>query len=772
MPYLDLLITDTTGHRLARPITSGVPIAEGSAPEGTRFTLWDADGREAPVQATVLARWKDGSARWVLLDFQAAPPASGQLRYRLGWGEGEAAAPAIPAQGKGDTISAGEVVVTADSDALLEISGGKRVTFTVEDAEGTVFHAVTDSVEVEAAGPLRATLALRGAFRDDAGRRWFSFRLRASVFAGLSRIYLEPLAIVDADQGIIQRVRELSLRIVMPDASGASLCGKTAARLFQIDDQQYEVDGVRVEGKAPGWAQAGGVAVALRDFWQQWPKSLEANGNALTVGLFPRFTAGTFTHMEPWYKHEYLFEGRCYRLRTGQSRRWQLWIDLAGDGPALSACADAPLTAAADPAQAIATGAWVGLTPAGPETAEYDAWVENLFQAYCNAVATERDYGAMNWGDWWGERGCNWGNQEYDTQRQILQQYARTGDPRYFYVGETAARHNAEVDVIHAVNDDLIRYFREEVPNYPIRAGMVHEHCVGHVGGFYPVAKIRELFVSLGVGKSENPYLCLDPYNLGHIFTQGMAYHYFLTGDPWVKETLETIGENLARLVEDRQFPYFKGDSHSGRVNGWTMLALAGVYELDFDDRFLRAMQLLADDALDEQDPHCGGWLYELPWGHCFCTTRKHVGEAIFITAVRLNGLSRYYDLTGDPRIPEALRRAVTHMNNDAWKEEHASWRYTSCPASSITGQHGVTILALANSVRITGDPEHLRILRKAWAAKFADLQSAPTSRPGAGKLFSSSVYGCAEAVGVMEALKVGNAFRGVPGSDDPHRME
>ena len=41
----------------------------------------------------------------------------------------------------------------------------------------------------------------------------------------------------------------------------------------------------------------GTVAVALRDFWQQWPKSLESDGRGLTIGLFPSFSAGEFEHM-------------------------------------------------------------------------------------------------------------------------------------------------------------------------------------------------------------------------------------------------------------------------------------------------------------------------------------------------------------------------------------------------------------------------------------------------------------------------------------------
>jgi len=78
---------------------------------------------------------------------------------------------------------------------------------------------------------------------------------------------------------------------------------------------------------------------------------------------------------------------------------------------------------------------------------------------------------------------------------------------------------------------------------------MVHQHCVGHVSGFYSVERIRELYVSLRIGSGPRPYLCLSPYNLGHIYTQGMVYNYFLTGDPWMKETVEKIGDNLADLV-------------------------------------------------------------------------------------------------------------------------------------------------------------------------------------------------------------------------------
>jgi hypothetical protein len=67
-------VRETAGLNILRPVTGGVPIFEGIAPKGTNFILFGADATEVPCQTEVLARWKDDSIRWVLLDFQAKPP--------------------------------------------------------------------------------------------------------------------------------------------------------------------------------------------------------------------------------------------------------------------------------------------------------------------------------------------------------------------------------------------------------------------------------------------------------------------------------------------------------------------------------------------------------------------------------------------------------------------------------------------------------------------------------------------------------------------------
>ena len=72
---LAVTVRDVTGLPGLRPVTGGVPLAIGAAPKGSCFVLTNEQGERVPCQTAILARWKDESVRWVLLDFQAAPPA-------------------------------------------------------------------------------------------------------------------------------------------------------------------------------------------------------------------------------------------------------------------------------------------------------------------------------------------------------------------------------------------------------------------------------------------------------------------------------------------------------------------------------------------------------------------------------------------------------------------------------------------------------------------------------------------------------------------------
>ena len=419
MEQLDILVRDVIGIKSLRPVTGGVPLAEGAATNGINFVLYDEKDKSVPCQSSVLARWKDGSARWVLLDFPAEPPANGTANFKLSWGKTAGTVdPESPVKIAGrekPSIETSGIVLSPVKDALLRISDRVDLKFSLTDSKGQACNGIVESIEVQTAGKIRSTLLLKGAFRRPDGRRVFGFQMRASVFAGLSKVYLEPQILIDSQEGLIQNICDLRLEVVpLGTIRSAAIGGKpgwsgkptSPLRLLQVDDKNYRFEGADAKGsKAPGWGMIddgkGTIAIALRDFWQQWPKSIGIDSEKLKIGLFPEFEKGTFDHMKPWYKYQYLFEDNFYRLRTGQAPRWQIWLDFSGDGEALAKLANAPLVPSAEPAQAFASGVWGYTAPAGsPGMAKYDNWAENLFDnGYCHSIEAQRDYGQMNWGD-------------------------------------------------------------------------------------------------------------------------------------------------------------------------------------------------------------------------------------------------------------------------------------------------------------------------------------------------------------------------------------
>ena len=56
------------------PVSAGVPFAREGRSKKTRATLTIAgpEGKPTAMQAATLAKWPDGSARWVLVDFLAS----------------------------------------------------------------------------------------------------------------------------------------------------------------------------------------------------------------------------------------------------------------------------------------------------------------------------------------------------------------------------------------------------------------------------------------------------------------------------------------------------------------------------------------------------------------------------------------------------------------------------------------------------------------------------------------------------------------------------
>ena len=69
------------------PVTSGVPLEQGALRDPSRAALFDEAGNEMPLQTEALAKWPDGSIRWLLLDFSVDLQAGATTRPVLRYGK-------------------------------------------------------------------------------------------------------------------------------------------------------------------------------------------------------------------------------------------------------------------------------------------------------------------------------------------------------------------------------------------------------------------------------------------------------------------------------------------------------------------------------------------------------------------------------------------------------------------------------------------------------------------------------------------------------------
>lgn len=200
---------------------------------------------------------------------------------------------------------------------------------------------------------------------------------------------------------------------------------------------------------------SGGIAVATREFWQNYPKALRGESGRVEAALFPDAYAGDFS------------------LRPGEQKTHDIMFFFHGpgiDAGAIDATArgvNGPLFAAASPAYYLSTGAFGRLTGVS-EDAEFDAYEElnrstldgkdmdgiehNLYQVIRDAeFYSWQDYGEVPVD--YENGGTAMFNDKYNLSRGMMLQFARSGDHRWFELAEAAARHTADLDVIHCDGD-------------------------------------------------------------------------------------------------------------------------------------------------------------------------------------------------------------------------------------------------------------------------------------------------------------------------------
>lgn len=746
-----LTVTEPSGvNRVDWPVTSGIPFARGEIAEATRIALFDEQNQEVLLQTDVVARWPDGSIRWLLLDFQAGLHADQTRTFTLRFGdEAQRAAIQDVVRVTSDDAGArfetgplslhlssqsfrlfGDVRLDLDGDAVCEddeqITTGDGADIVLTTPDGETFRADQGPAEitVEESGPLRACVRIEGSHH--AGdQRMFRYIVRLHAFRGKPFVKAQYTFVNDHEPVLMSKIKSLNLAIALSRrAEAENVLNRESmieGRLLQIDDEHLQLNGQDAGRRGAGWAAVSnehfGAAAGVREFWQNWPKGLAVRPGRLLVGLCPEFPRDTYDGkpLTEDCQHSYYLRNGEYSFKIGVSRTHELWTTFFAGSPevdkldAFFLAVERPLIAQCSPQRICETEAHGKLLPAdGAQFEGYDLLAGEFFDEHLRDRARVREYGLLNFGDWYNTAWDSWGNLEYDTSRIWFTQYHRTGDRRYFDRAEQAARHYLDVDVAHAVNTQLQAY----PGSINMRPGQVWAHSVGHTGGYYS-RWVKDHYEDEAPLKQKGaPQMGF--WDHGHAWIGGVFDYYFLTGDRRAKDVAVLVSDTMAECCPT---PY----TDHIRWIGWPLHLMLAAYDATGEEKYLAAATKQWQTLKDNFNPE-KGFQVLLAYGHCNQETeaKRCRGQNMYMLGFTLTGLARYHRISQNPDVLKALSVGIDQMIREAWSEERQSFYLTSCihqrnsPPPGFCSATFHASEAFAYEAALTGNAEHRRIMQAA----------------------------------------------------------
>lgn len=718
------------------PVTSGVPFAKGELADADHVRLLDSQGHEVVVQPKVTARWPDGSVKWLLVSFAARVEKKPSAVYRLEYGS-EIRREAVKTplsvvcrEEKRVAVRTGRIEADFVGQPwgfpLLEWPTSARVRHEEDLSIHFWFAQVWAreyawdsrapvSVDVEEAGPVRVVVKTTG-HHGSAGpgttKPMFAYTARFTFFVDSPVVQVNYTWENDVASAPFSEFDQIRLWMDLPGKAkswtlglgrGKEASGSGDVRLGQFRDGGCEINpppaDTSVTDRAEGWIDVNcgrcGVLAAVRDFWQLYPKTLSLVSNSLDIGLCPPLPQGVYDRCSELDKIKlyYYLQGGTYKVARGMTKQHQILLychetnpESVTEAKQAAKVFQEPLIAVCTPERYCGTGVFGEILPATTgRWPEYEKVCEKVYQGYVRHREASHEYGMLNFGDQWGERKVNWANGEYDHHHAFLMQFARTGDRKWYFLGEKAARHAIDVDTCH---------------HGPNRGGE-WVHAMGHTGGYF-----KQQYQGHGIPGGG--------FTVSHTWTEGFYDWYGLSGDP-------TAAENAALVADHYGGAYLNNyDYSNARDNGWHLLLTIAAYRATGDPYYLNAARIIVERTLERQTPG-GGWHRQMVPGHCHDMPR-HRGEANFMLGVLANGLEEYYREVQDPRVAEAIIGGAKQAIKELWVEEASGFRYTSCP--NMTGyraNNDMTAEILFFAHRLTGEKEFARIAMKAMEAAFAD---------------------------------------------------
>jgi hypothetical protein len=736
---IPLRVSEPTG--VARQnwlVTSGVPFGQGQLASADDVRLRDPQGQLMPAQFVVLSRWRDGSVKWLLCDFLAdTDPAQARL-YSLQTGLNLPAAPAAPVVPAVPATQAEPVTQKTLPEFARSLLEECRSEIVLADGM-RLWRGPVEELRVVDPGPIRYGLTAAGDYLDQEGNARFRWRAQVNchghtVMTGVLRWgisnsdYRQSHALVKSAtltfrDDLNNIPMTLSDGTILPLAFRALQDHEKNASISSLNEERPNLTRERLDGLFARQVPGNGVLFWLRDFWQSWPKGLSMKDGVLQIELLPELPTADYppainNPQDDLFIQHYWYQDGCYQFKVGMEVANDFWI-VGNIKDAIkpahwAAWLDNPLFAVADSSYYCASGAFGAINPAREdEFPEYEASFAKSFQQLEEGRVRRGEYGWMNFGDWFGERRWNWGNNEYDLPYVTAVHFARSGNLDYLRRGLEMARHYTTVDTVQHPR----RNQRE----------FVYAHSVGHIGGFIAADNpLRE-----AIGKTQANFRGGQDNSGGHAHHPGNFYMACLSGDRRFFEVAEAACWNQAA----RYTPNFNFSIE--RSAGWVLMNAIYAYNFTGNPYYLNAAKLYFETIKAKQNPETG--CFDLPQdqSECDCPDKKdHRGGKAFATGVLLHSLARLYEVEQSPEVKDVIVKCADWLLDYAWNEKARGFRYkTGCPKYANGGWYSIIVTeGIAYASELTGNPRYIEFLERTVGPQ---LRKTTGSGYGSGKNFA-----------------------------------
>jgi len=636
-------------ERRREPVAFGVAFPRGEVSSHESWSMRDEAGNLEPAQTTLLDRWGDHSVRWMLVEFQADVPATGEATYSLV--HTPTAVPnrlSVTPSAAGLTIDTGIatfVVPSSGSSAVARADVAGHSVFTdlsvaAEDGEGHRYQFAIRKTAITRSGPLTAVVCHEGALVAADGTPWIEATATLQFHAALGAVQVEvsctnprpaehPQGIWDlGDRGSVM-IRDLSVTM-RPGGRGDGTVSASidrdqpltaAGKRFEVyqdssgGDHWQSVNHVNRKNEVPlvlrgfrgvadGQAISGRRAtpvaslnsgdsrltIATTRFWEVFPKALALGADTCIIAVLPRQSSD------------------LHELQGGERTTFSFMLAV-GDDPVSAeplAWARTPSVVTLDPEMFRRAGLWAPLDVGSDDARrEYVNLVDGVIAG--ESPFSERreiidEYGWRHFGEIYADHEAvnqagliSHYNNQYDAIAGMAVRFLQTGDRRWWSAMSELSSHVMDIDLYHTAGDRAAYnggYFWH-TQHYAAAGTATHR-------------SYSRLAVSSGGGPSAE-----------HNYTTGLLLHHFLTGSRQSREAVLQLANWVVDMDDGRKgrFRWIdRGDTglasgtrstdfHGpGRGAGNSINALLDAHRLTGEPQYLEKVEALIARCVHPDD--------------------------------------------------------------------------------------------------------------------------------------------------------------------------